>query len=430
MKNVAAPISDHEGFDWRYPDPSSGPGSNGFGAERLPHAVAHLEAGKDRGEHPGWQLYVRRGSEPLASLASGWARADVRMSIDTVLPVFCCIKPLVTAALLSVLAEHDVSVETPLATVVDDFARPGSTKARINFRHLLSHSAGLIPDPAYPLLEAPREDVWRAIAAFELPDGVLPGRLAYYGVLSAWFTVAEALERLTGEPYWHTVRRRVLDPLDVGDVFVDMTAEQLDDLSPRIGLIFDVDRPEPRVWRTRSRAEHMLRYMPGTMGMGTAQALGTVLSALSPSANSAVLPAVHRTAMTSRHRVGFYDTHSGNFVSWGLGVAVDGWHFGTWCSPTTFGHTGINSSFVAVDPENDVVIACIANGATSGRVSRARDRGLVDAVYRDLGLGAELQQSPQIVAVEPQAFGEPRASAVAENRFWQPRTPSSSTSSS
>jgi CubicO group peptidase (beta-lactamase class C family) len=421
VKSLSVPISDRTAFDWRYPGTSGSFGRNGFGDESLPHAVAHLEAGRHRGEHPGWQLCVLRYGEPVASLACGWARADVPMSVDTLLPLFCCVKPLVAAALLSVLHERDLSVETPVATLLDGFARSGSVKATINLRHVLSHAAGIIPDPAYPFLDAPRDEVWRAIAAFEVPDGVTPGQVAYYGVLTAWFVLAEALEQMQGAPYWETVGARILEPLGVEDVFIGMTARLLDELSPRIGLIYDVDRPEPSVWRSRSRAEHMLRYMPGTMGFGTARALATIMEALSPSSGRRILPAAARSAMTSRHRVGLYDTHSGSFVSWGLGVAVDGWHFGTWCSPATFGHTGINSSFVAVDPENAVTVACIANGATSGRVSRARDRGLVDAVYRDLGLAAASPRSPQIIAVDPPAFGEPRASAVAENRFWQPR---------
>jgi CubicO group peptidase (beta-lactamase class C family) len=99
---------------------------------------------------------------------------------------------------------------------------------------------------------------------------------------------------------------------------------------------------------------------------------------------------------TSRQRVGVFDDTFRHPLDWGFGFHIDSnrygkettpYGYGRFCSDTTFGHSGSQSSCAFADPENDLVVAWVCNGMPGEIRHQRRARELNSAIYQDLGLG-------------------------------------------
>lgn len=315
------PISDKR-FDWRYPNDNLRlEDVQGEGQDSIPTAIEHLESGREKGDHPGWQLYVQQGFNQVASLSAGWARSGHRMTNNTLLPIFCCIKPIVAVTALKTFEQYNISINDPVVKILHEFAEPDNKKSSITFRHILTHSMGFAPDPIYKvyteLFQKP-DELWEVICKSDLPIDINPGYLAYYSTYSGWFILARALEHLTGNHYWESVQKEILIPLWLKDIIANSSIDELDMLTPRIGLLFDV-KGHPRVYPTLSEASYFRNYMPGVKGLSTAKDLGIFYGSLSESTSKKQpMKKLELSALTSRHRVGMYDSHFESFISWGL----------------------------------------------------------------------------------------------------------------
>jgi CubicO group peptidase (beta-lactamase class C family) len=407
-----------------YPDidrPTSDAQSVAVAAARrtLPHTMQVLEDGQRRGWHPGAQLYVSVDLAPVVDVGLGWARHDVEMTAATMLPWFCCIKPLIAAGFLVLWQDGRVELDQPVASIVPEMRDGG--KHCVTFRHLLTHTGGLRPDPTYRTLWGTRAQSLTSIAEATMPDGVEPGREAYYAQFWGWGLLAEAIERLTGARYDDHIRERVLAPLGSPDAFFLLPPTEFEAAWPVLGLIFDVDSElAPCVFPYMCEQPQFDTWAPGAAGGGPMRTLGRVMEALLPG-DDVLFRDTARSSITSRHRVGLYDAHWRSYLSWGLGVIVDGWYFGSSCSPATFGHAGVNTSFCFADPNRRLVVACLCNGMTDAKRSVARDRGIADAIYADLGFD-DTAPAPEIVDVDPKPADDAKqAMARTEARYWKPR---------
>jgi CubicO group peptidase (beta-lactamase class C family) len=94
-------------------------------------------------------------------------------------------------------------------------------------------------------------------------------------------------------------------------------------------------------------------------------------------------------------RVGMYDHTFRHVMDWGLGLIVNSnrygadtvpYGYGRHASPSTFGHSGAQTSCGFADPEHDLVVAWVCNGAPGEPAHQARQRALNTAIYRDLGI--------------------------------------------
>jgi CubicO group peptidase (beta-lactamase class C family) len=364
------------------------------------------------------QLYVSRQGEEVASFAVGSARAEMRMGTDTLLPWFCSAKPLLAIGLARLWQENCLRLDQPVSDVVHDFR--GAGKEHLTFRQLLTHTAALRPDPVYQVLWHSRDETWDAIVGAAPPADARPGAEAYYAQFWAWFVLAEAIERLTGMDYEQFLRVAVLRPLGLDDVYLRLSSERFETVRERLGLVYDVDSDSaPQVFAAAAEPWQYDLHVPGVLGFGSAASLGRILEALLDDPPVRILRPQTVAALTARHRVGLWDEHWGGFLSWGLGLIVDGWFFGSRCSSETFGHIGMNTSFAMVDPKESLVVAGIANGFSSFRNSVQRDRGLVDAVYEDLRLREAASEPVRIVDAEPDSRPG-NASARLEARYWKP----------
>ncbi len=69
-------------------------------------------------------------------------------------------------------------------------------------------------------------------------------------------------------------------------------------------------------------------------------------------------------------------------------VNLGGHHFGNYMSPLSYGHSGINGSSVAfADEEHQLVVALLLNDVLDWETCFLRRTAIVNAIYKDLGLG-------------------------------------------
>jgi CubicO group peptidase (beta-lactamase class C family) len=354
-----------------------------------------LSSGIRNRRFPGAQLYVSLHGKPVASFGLGRARDGVEMTSATLLPWFCNIKPIIAVAFAKLWQEGKLNIDGRVVDHIPEFGKSG--KEAITFRHILTHATGLKKDPVRPMRFEPRDNVLRCIYDTPASQGSVPGFAAKYSVFWGWAILSEVIRRVTGLTYDEYIGESLLAPIKLDDFWLQMPPAIVDDHLQRFGLLFGLDRPAPYVWPTKARLDHYDRDQPATSLIATAQSVGRAYEGI---LQHRYLWPTTTEAITAKHRVGLYDENFRGFVSFGLGMAVDGSYFGSYCSARTYGHKGLNSSCVLVDPEYQLVLAFIVNGLVNTEVSDQRDRRIIDSVYRDLGIGDGRPPAPRITQVD------------------------------
>jgi len=100
--------------------------------------------------------------------------------------------------------------------------------------------------------------------------------------------------------------------------------------------------------------------------------------------------------MTARHRVNTVDKTFQAIVDWGLGFIANSliyagnenapYQYGPHASPRAFGHSGNQASAGFADPEHALAVVVVVNGMPGEAAHQARMRGILAAIYEDLGL--------------------------------------------
>ena len=388
--------------------------------ERVPTAMDVATRGIRDGSHIGMGVYASRDGESVVEAAVGWAGPGRPMTTTTMLPWFCCMKPLYTLGFALLWEAGEFELHQPVSDVIPEFGYGG--KDQLTFWHLLTHTAALRPDPFYGAIWQSRDKVLETIYASELPADAIPGAEAYYGQFWAWTILSEAMDRRLGSDHRQFLRDVILEPLGIVDCLLTVGEQEWTDRGADIAPIYDTESDlAPRLFAATEHRWQYGAYGPGVIGVGSAGALGRIAETFLPRPPHPILRPQTVSALGARHRVGLWDEHWNGFVSWGLGVIVDGWMFGSRCSPNTMGHVGYNTTFFSVDPVANVVVAGASNGLCATRTSVARDHGFTDGVYADLDVPDPGQSAPRIVAVDPPEHSDVAATrARAEARYWNP----------
>jgi CubicO group peptidase (beta-lactamase class C family) len=195
--------------------------------------------------------------------------------------------------------------------------------------------------------------------------------------------LGEVVARVSGTPYAEYVRREVFEPLGMDDCWVGMPPERYERYADRIGRMHNTAGAAPEPLRGIDSARATSTPVPGGNGRGPMNQLGKMYEAL---LHGGVLSPVTVAAISARHRTQMQDETFGIVLDWGLGLAVDTFAMGRYCSRRTFGHGGHQSSVAFCDPEHDVVVAVVCNGMPGLERHNARLDAVSSAVYVDLGI--------------------------------------------
>ena len=160
--------------------------------------------------------------------AFGWADRDARtpMSTASISRTGSISKSVTAVLMLRLLDEGVIGLDEPVERYLPAFA---SVKDRrvdaqpVTFRHLASHTAGLIREPQWPDAVVGPIELWDKRIVESLPltayDSVPGARYQYSNI--GFGTLGLALAKAAGRPFMEMVRTEVLEPLGMtGSEFV------------------------------------------------------------------------------------------------------------------------------------------------------------------------------------------------------------------
>lgn len=195
----------------------------------------------------------RDGNAAHGSVGCADPRTGMRFALDTLVRVHSMSKPLTTAAFLTLVEAGTVSLDTPLADVLPEFAvmrvahEHGSfPSARpITMEHLLTHTSGL----TYANASGSRAERSMAAATADdcSPDGAsslaewaarasraelasVPGEAWTYGV--GIDVIGRVIEVLTGHPLEVALRERLFEPVGMRDTGFRVAADARHRVAP------------------------------------------------------------------------------------------------------------------------------------------------------------------------------------------------------
>ena len=217
--------------------PFAAPEEVGVSTERLERLSGAMQRYIDTDMLAGTVSLIARKGKVIHLESQGWKdkEADQAMSDDSIFFIMSMTKPIVSTALMMLYEEGHFLLTDPITNwipelegkqviVSDQYGTHRVPAARaINFRHVLSHTAGL--DPSAELLsEKERELLSRAdsledtiLRRASLPLAFHPGDSWQYG--SSTDYVALLVERVAGEPLKDFLQREIFDPLQMVDTF-------------------------------------------------------------------------------------------------------------------------------------------------------------------------------------------------------------------
>ena len=355
---------------------------------------------------PSAQLEVRHKGKIVFSQSYGHLDPETKQrptQPDTLFDLASVTKLFVTTAFMTLVEGKKVSLDQSVQSVLPDFngVRPiqsyedplkwGSfvsvsdetgtiDTATITFRHLLIHNSGL---PAWrPLFQQPDAEAAKRMALTTYFSYRTGSKVVYSDL--GLILLGMAVEKLTNQKLDDAVSARVTIPLGLTHThYLPITNNQLP-ITNVAPAEFD------NQWRKRR--------VVGEVHDENAYRLGGVSGHAGLFANAGDLATFGQSYFThkllrpetieemKRVQAQFNSTRRGiGFLLWSDDPEASSNPF----SPKTFGHTGFTGTSVWMDPERDLVVACLTNEVYNGRENRkiapfrvAVHKSIVEAVSK------------------------------------------------
>ena len=352
------------------------PESIGLDPQKLAELTHRVRQEVDEGFLPSAQIAVAR--EGRVGLFETFGDADN----DTMYCVFSSTKAVMSAAAWLLVADGELDVKERVAAIVPEFATNG--KEIVTVEQLFLHSAGFPSAPFRPLEWDDREARLARFSRWRLnwPPG---SRFEYHPTSSMW-VIAEIVERRSGKDFREFIRERVIEPLELSDLYVGLPADENHRVAECVhvgdGLTSaDYARlgvPEPPVTEVTedailsfNRPEFRAVGVPGGGGIASAAGLALFYQGLlhGGAVGGAEVWTTETRAMALEVRSGdLVDPLYGHRVNRALGVIVSGGRdrsfrgFGHRNSPLAFGHGGAGGQIAWADPATGISIGYCTGG--------------------------------------------------------------------
>ncbi len=361
-----------------------------FDLKRLEKVAQRVKLDIEQSKYDGARILVAHRGETVLDLTVGYAERDAKrlMQSDAVFSVMSISKVMTAIALLQCVERGDLSLLTPVAQIIPEFAKRGKDKVTVG--QVLTHTAGLGMAP----VALPADEIGvlaKSVAAIcELPLESTPGELVSYSAMTGFTILAEIVRRLDVKkrPFRKIMADDVLGPLGMKDAAFGLPDRLRKRRVPVI--VRDNDAPElnRKFLAARDQAvtsETELASGGATFAtasdilkLGEALRLGGALNG-----NRVLSPAMVRLMTTNQTGLkpnGMMNSsralHSmppfPAFLGLGLFLRGEGLfpsHIASLASPGTFGGWGLGSMGFWVDPEREVTFVAL----TSGVMERIRN---------------------------------------------------------
>ncbi len=172
-----------------------------------------VKAEMTRQHIPGLALAVMKDGHVIRSNGYGLANVELNVPVTTrtVFKIGSVSKQFLASAMMILVQEGKVSLDDSVRKFLED-APPAWSG--ITIRHLLSHTSGLVREgPAFEALKA-QPDIQVIRSAYPLTLLFAPGEQWRYSN-TGYFTIAEIVSRLSGEPWPAFLEKRIFGPLQM-----------------------------------------------------------------------------------------------------------------------------------------------------------------------------------------------------------------------
>ena len=311
----------------------------------------------------------------------GEARPGIPVDQDTVFPLASVTKPVVGAAVMTLVEDGAIGLDESVVRYVPEFrAGPGADVAgvdpalerlrqTITLRQLLSHVSGLPEDVGGRSERFATETTLETVvdAMCRLPLQSAPGATLRYSN-AGYGVIGRLVEQVAGRSIWEVVAERITTPLSLERTLVrpgeddEITLAYLADAA-HAGT--SIETYNGAWWRGLA--------VPWAGLYGSPRDLVTFAGAFLPGGQR-FLSGAGVAAMTTDHTGGVTGgVESAKTVwpvgRWGLGWEVKGEKHRHWTgdltSPLTFCHFGQAGTLLWADPAHDLAVAVFANRAVS-----------------------------------------------------------------
>ena len=362
----------------------------GFDADALQRVADRVQRDVDASKYDGARIMAARRGVTVLDLTIGYAdrAAERALTPDAVFSVMSISKVMTAVALLRCVERGEISLLTPVAQIIPEFAQRG--KALVTVGQILTHTAGMgMAQPALPIDQLGQLD--KSVAAIcALPLESTPGEIVSYSAMMGFTILGEVVRRLDarGRPLRKILEEDVFVPLGMHDTVWGRRESQQarrvpvvvrDPDAPELNRKFLADRDNgvvestelPSGGATFSTAQDILRF-------GEALRLGGALDGarvLSPAMVRAMVSnqtGLKPNSMMNSSRALHGMAEFPAFL--GLGVFLRGEgifpsHMPTLASAGTFGGWGLGSMGFWVDPEREITFVAL----TAGIIERIRN---------------------------------------------------------
>lgn len=370
---------------------STGSGSAmSFDLKKLEKVEQRVKLDIEQSKYDGARIMVAHRGETVFDLTVGYAERDAKrlMSSDAVFSVMSISKVMTAIALLQCVERGDLSLLSPVAYIIPEFAKRGKDKVTVG--QVLTHTAGLGMAPvALPVDEI--GILAKSVAAIcELPLESTPGELVSYSAMTGFTILAEIVRRLDAKKrdFRKIMADDVLEPLGMLDASFGLPDRLKkrrvpvivrDDDAPELNRKFLAARDQAVTPETELASGGATFATAGDiLKLGEALRLGGALNG-----NRVLSPAMVKLMTTNQTGLkpnGMMNSSRAlhgmsPFPAFlGLGVFLRGEglfpsHIASLASPGTFGGWGLGSMGFWVDPEREVTFVAL----TSGVMERIRN---------------------------------------------------------
>ncbi|HWD81695.1 MAG TPA: serine hydrolase domain-containing protein [Kribbella sp.] len=348
------------------------PQDAGFDPDRLAEAIGLIEA---RGGIA--QLCVVRDGQVVLDRSFG-------CSPHALFWLFSASKPFVAVVIHQLVESGRLHLDDAVAAYWPEFARNG--KREITVRQVLQHRSGLTYAGSFAGESRAMGDWERSLRRIEDAKPRWPIGTVAYSPLASGFVLAEVARRCSAVPIEELVRESILEPLALGDTFLGIPAERLDQYVP----IKASGAVGPFLQSVLNRRRTRAAVVPAAGVSTTARDLATFYQGLLV---GALLAPRTLAAAVEPSSEGELDRTARAPIRWSKGFQLGGprWldgaqtALGSLSSPRTFGHNGSNCCIGWADPDRRIAYAYLTNRVGRPHADLVHHAAVADKVLAAAG---------------------------------------------
>ena len=327
----------------------------------------------------GAQVVIRLGNDAIVDDAFGYANPGTPITVDTLFPVHCAVKPVVAATLVLMQEAGVLKLEDTLESISSIFA--ASSLARATIVQVLTHTASFPPvEP--PLIVFPDAAAKQVVVGSERHSVTHQAYSPYLGFAALDY----AVEDRTGESLQTWSRRLVLQPLEL-DLHLAMSDAEYCAASGRLGTGY---RPSRAGGLVADLSDLTLRSCAYRNIGGTGRASARALSRFFEIMQAATLePSSWASVMVQTRSGRNFDGGLRRTCEHGLGMFVHLADHEFFTSPPddTYGCSAAQGAiFVVVDAPAKLQVSVVTNGFEQWTLTCAWRRAFLQDIYSELGL--------------------------------------------